>query len=164
MLLLGSLGTGAYGWPWFPRVAGVCQLQAHLFCCSPSFLPLGGGLCRGVARCCLARVALPVVGLQGYGGAARLCRRCILVTAEHVVALPTLSSAPYVFGHFQIPSFFHTFCPPCFCAYAPFVVKSCCSVLPHLVTHEGHWRKHGRVAVGGRSTMPEELAGPAHVT
>ena len=82
--------------------SGVSQLQAHLFCCSPSFLPLGGGLCRGVARCCLARVALPVVmlqvvELQGYGGAARLCRCCALVRAEHVVLLQSLARVPLTF-------------------------------------------------------------------
>ena len=37
-------------------------------------------------------VALQVVELQGYGGAARLYRRCTLVMAEHVVLLRSLLS------------------------------------------------------------------------
>ena len=42
-------------------------------------------------------VVLQVVELQGYGGAARLCRRCTPVRAEHVVLLRSLSSVPRTF-------------------------------------------------------------------
>ena len=79
--------------------SGFSQLRAHLFGCLSSFCRLEKGMCR---RCCLARVALPfvvmqVVDLQGYGGAARLCRRCTLVRAERVVLLRSLSSVPLTF-------------------------------------------------------------------
>ena len=67
-----------------------------------------GACVGGVARCCL--VALQVVALLGYRGAAR-CVLSTLVRAETMVLLPVpLECAPYLFGHFQIPSFFHVFC------------------------------------------------------
>ena len=56
----------------------------------------------GVSLGAVLRVAVPivvlqVVELQGYGGVARLCRRCTLVRAEHEVLLRSLSSIPLTF-------------------------------------------------------------------
>ena len=42
-------------------------------------------------------VALPVVDMQGSGGAAHWCKHCTLVRAEHVVLLRPLSSVPQPF-------------------------------------------------------------------
>ena len=47
----------------------------------------------------------------------------------------------YLFGNFQIPSFFHMFCAPWVSAYAPFDLRSSCSVVPKLVVNAENGRK-----------------------
>ena len=65
-------------------------------------------------------MVLQVVELQGYGGAARLCRRCTLVRAEHVVLLRSLSSVgPLPFRPLPDTELLPCVCPACFTACAP---------------------------------------------
>ena len=59
--------------------------------------------------CGVEVMVLQVVELQGYGAAARLCRRFTCEGGACGVAPAPLECAPYLFGHFQIPSFFHMF-------------------------------------------------------